>query len=98
MLNRQETACTYLALLPVVFGVVVSTKAELSFSTAGFAAAVAAAAARAFKSVLQVCVTSSALLAGSTTGLLCCLPYNCCSHILRKGFSWLETSSCVAFV
>ena len=56
MLNKRETVCTYLALLPVVFGVVVSTKAELSFSTAGFAAAVAAAAARAFKSVLQVCV------------------------------------------
>ena len=55
MLNSRETARTYAALLPVIVGIVIATGAEPSFNLAGFAASVVATAARALKSVLQVC-------------------------------------------
>lgn len=54
MVNARESERTYAALLPVVIGIVIATGAEPSFNLAGFAAAVTATAARAFKSVLQV--------------------------------------------
>ena len=54
MINARESSRTYAALLPVVIGIVIATGAEPSFNLAGFAAAVTATAARAFKSVLQV--------------------------------------------
>ena len=61
MMNARESTRTYAALLPVVIGIVIATGAEPSFNLAGFAAAVTATAARAFKSVLQVshplCIT-----------------------------------------
>ncbi|KAL3138313.1 hypothetical protein ABBQ32_006124 [Trebouxia sp. C0010 RCD-2024] len=53
MVNARESERTYAALLPVVIGIVIATGAEPSFNLAGFAAAVTATAARAFKSVLQ---------------------------------------------
>ena len=54
IINARESSRTYAALLPVVVGIVIATGAEPSFNLAGFAAAVTATAARAFKSVLQV--------------------------------------------
>ena len=53
MLGSRETAEVYLALVPVVVGIVIATGAEPLFDMTGFLAAVAATAARAFKSVLQ---------------------------------------------
>lgn len=61
ILNSRETARTYAALLPVVIGIVIATGAEPSFNLAGFAASVMATAARAFKSVLQVCFNNAYL-------------------------------------
>ena len=54
ILGTKESARTYLALLPVVVGIVIATGAEPSFNMAGFSAAIVATSARAFKSVLQV--------------------------------------------
>lgn len=55
ILRTKESGRTYIALLPVVIGIVIATGAEPSFNLAGFSAAVVATSARAFKSVLQVC-------------------------------------------
>jgi len=53
MLGQKETKEVYLALVPVVVGIIIASGAEPMFQLAGFTAAVTATAARAFKSVLQ---------------------------------------------
>ncbi|KDD76392.1 hypothetical protein H632_c243p2 [Helicosporidium sp. ATCC 50920] len=53
MLRKRESRGVYLSLAPIVMGIVVASGAEPMFHVLGFAAAVTATAARAFKSVLQ---------------------------------------------
>jgi drug/metabolite transporter (DMT)-like permease len=53
ILGQRETKEVYLALVPVVVGIIIASGAEPMFQLAGFTAAVTATAARAFKSVLQ---------------------------------------------
>ena len=54
MLQQRESRGVYLALVPVVAGLMLATGAEPSFDALGFAAAVAATVLRALKTVLQV--------------------------------------------
>ena len=57
MLRQRETRGVYLALVPVVAGLMLATGAEPSFDAFGFAATIAATVLRALKTVLQVRVT-----------------------------------------
>jgi len=52
--GKIESVNTYLALCPVVIGIIIATGTEPLFHLYGFIVCVAATAARAFKSVLQV--------------------------------------------
>lgn len=52
----REARRTYLALIPVVGGIVIATFNEPSFHLLGFLACISATAGRALKSVVQVCV------------------------------------------
>ncbi|KAK1265194.1 putative sugar phosphate/phosphate translocator [Acorus gramineus] len=56
---KREAWLTYLALVPVVTGVVIASNGEPSFHLFGFLMCVGATAARAFKSVLQGILLSS---------------------------------------
>lgn len=56
LLHQRESRGTYLSLVPVMLGIVIASGAEPLFNLLGFAAAISATGARAFKSVLQVCV------------------------------------------
>lgn len=49
----MEHYVTYLTLIPVVFGILMSTKGEMQFNLLGATFCVLATALRAFKSVLQ---------------------------------------------
>ena len=69
MLNSRETGRTYAALGPVVVGIVIATAAEPSLDSTGFLASATATAARALKSVLQVCLC---LYSTTTSGTLPC--------------------------
>ena len=53
-----EKITTYVALIPVMLGIVIATGCELSFDSIGFFTAVAGCIARASKTVLQVPLTS----------------------------------------
>jgi drug/metabolite transporter (DMT)-like permease len=53
MMGKRESGLVYVALLPVVIGIVIATGAEPLFDMTGFTAAVIATAMRALKSVLQ---------------------------------------------
>ena len=53
-MGTLEKIATYLALIPVMLGIVIATGCELSFNSIGFGAAVAGCVARASKTVLQV--------------------------------------------
>jgi len=53
ILGKIESVNTYLALCPVVIGIIIATGTEPLFHLYGFIVCVAATAARAFKSVLQ---------------------------------------------
>ena len=55
MMGKRESMATYLALVPVVLGIVVASGFEPSFNMLGFIICVLATALRGFKSVLQVC-------------------------------------------
>ncbi|WCJ19758.1 Nucleotide-sugar transporter family protein [Euphorbia peplus] len=59
MTLRREAWLTYLALVPVVLGVVIASGGEPSFHLFGFIICIAATAARALKSVLQGILLSS---------------------------------------
>jgi hypothetical protein len=59
--GKIESVNTYLALCPVVVGIIIATGTEPLFHLYGFIVCVAATAARAFKSVLQVRATSARL-------------------------------------
>lgn len=54
MMGTRETVATYVALVPVVLGIVVASGFEPSFNMLGFIICVLATALRGFKSVLQV--------------------------------------------
>ena len=58
-MGTLERVATYVALIPVMLGIVIATGCELSFNSIGFGAAVAGCVARAFKTVLQVPPTRS---------------------------------------
>lgn len=53
MMRQRETRGVYLALIPVMAGLVVATGAEPSFNVLGFAATIIATSLRALKTVLQ---------------------------------------------
>jgi drug/metabolite transporter (DMT)-like permease len=53
MLKQKESGQVYMALIPVVMGIIIASGAEPMFNVVGFSAAITATAARAFKSVLQ---------------------------------------------
>jgi len=53
MMRQRETQGVYLALIPVMAGLVVATGAEPSFNVLGFAATIIATSLRALKTVLQ---------------------------------------------
>lgn len=59
MINKLETVNTYLALVPVVVGIILASGAEPLFHLYGFIVCMSATAARAFKSVLQGILLSS---------------------------------------
>ncbi|KAJ9698587.1 hypothetical protein PVL29_007584 [Vitis rotundifolia] len=59
MTRRREALLTYLALIPVVAGVIIASGGEPSFHLFGFIICIAATAARALKSVLQGILLSS---------------------------------------
>lgn len=59
MFGRIESGRTYLALIPIVIGIVLASRAEPNFHVVGFSAAVVATAGRAFKSVLQSLLLTS---------------------------------------
>ncbi|XP_050289972.1 probable sugar phosphate/phosphate translocator At3g11320 [Quercus robur] len=59
MTSKKESWLTYLALVPVVTGVIIATGGEPSFHLFGFIMCVGATAARALKSVLQGILLSS---------------------------------------
>lgn len=54
LLKQREHWAVYVALVPVMAGLVIATGAEPSFHVVGFAATVGATALRALKTVLQV--------------------------------------------
>jgi drug/metabolite transporter (DMT)-like permease len=56
---KKETAEVYLALLPVVLGIVVSTNSEPLFHLFGFLVCVGSTAGRALKSVVQGIILTS---------------------------------------
>ena len=58
MLRKRETLLTYLALVPVMGGITLAIRFEPTFSAYGFFVCVAATGLRAFKSVLQVRLTT----------------------------------------
>ena len=58
-MGTLEKIATYVALIPVMLGIVIATGCELSYNSIGFGAAVAGCIARASKTVLQVPPTRS---------------------------------------
>lgn len=54
LLGTVERGTTLLTLVPVMAGIMLATGYEPSYNAVGFAASIAAAAARALKAVLQV--------------------------------------------
>ncbi len=59
MFGRIESGRTYCALIPIVIGIVLASRAEPNFHLVGFSAAVLATAGRALKSVLQSLLLAS---------------------------------------
>ena len=77
--EKRESRETYLALLPVVLGIVVASNAEPLFDLTGFIACISATAARALKSVLQdKLLSSDTEKLNSVSLLLYMAPIACC--------------------